>query len=327
MKHDRFRISRPSTLLSALLCSCASLGAGDAFISPVKPSPLSPRAVTPPPSTPSRVQSHGDVLESLTSSSELLSVFNPFDWRDPGVQDLIKNVGPPLYLVGALALVSLFVFPGTRNVLGNVQLEQRLRTLNKQIEEEDQQKGSGEVLYGIGRSFLSRGMFEEAALTFTLAKELWNPLDTLGRAVLSNAVGLAYFRLKKTDEAIHYYKQAIRLVPDYITAHSNLGHAYALQGDLPSSLETFQTVLKLDANHPVANRVLDKMEERYGKRIGEGAPGAPPPSRAAKLDAKPVADKARRSAEKRQEDDGEYMTLPSGRRVKAAGVKVTRVQS
>ena len=52
-----------------------------------------------------------------------------------------------------------------------------------------------------------------------------------------NILGYAYYNSGKYEEAIESYKQAIRIDPDYATAHYNLGVAYRRWGFSQKSAE------------------------------------------------------------------------------------------
>ena len=48
------------------------------------------------------------------------------------------------------------------------------------------------------------------------------------------------------EEAIEFFKQAIRIKPDYADAHNNLGLAYLGLNDRGSALEQYKILKKLD---------------------------------------------------------------------------------
>ncbi len=55
----------------------------------------------------------------------------------------------------------------------------------------------------------------------------------------------AYWRLKRTTEAIGEYKEAIRLKPDYATAHYNLGVTYVESGNRNAAMVEYEILAKL----------------------------------------------------------------------------------
>jgi len=53
-------------------------------------------------------------------------------------------------------------------------------------------------------------------------------------------------KLNPHDAAIDAYKQAIRINPDYVKAHYNLGVAYLGLGDKSSALDEYKVLNELD---------------------------------------------------------------------------------
>ena len=61
------------------------------------------------------------------------------------------------------------------------------------------------------------------------------------------------------EDAMGAYKQAIRLKPDSVKAHLDLGMAYLKVGDKGSALEEFKILKKLDQES--ANRLFNLIYE------------------------------------------------------------------
>jgi tetratricopeptide (TPR) repeat protein len=61
------------------------------------------------------------------------------------------------------------------------------------------------------------------------------------------------------ENAMEAYQQAIRLKPDSVSAHLNLGMAYLRVGDKGSALEEFKILKKLD--QVSANRLFNLIYE------------------------------------------------------------------
>jgi len=57
------------------------------------------------------------------------------------------------------------------------------------------------------------------------------------------------------EEAIEFFKQAIRIKPDYADAHNNLGLAYLGLNDRGSALEQYKILKKLDTEQ--ANKLFN----------------------------------------------------------------------
>ena len=59
------------------------------------------------------------------------------------------------------------------------------------------------------------------------------------------------------EEAIEFFKQAIRLNPNYVDAHFMLGLAYLLLNDRGSALEQYKILKSLDTE--LANELFNKI--------------------------------------------------------------------
>jgi tetratricopeptide (TPR) repeat protein len=65
-----------------------------------------------------------------------------------------------------------------------------------------------------------------------------------------NNLGLAYFQLGQTEQAIAEYEQALRYYPHYALAHANLGNALQRQGHLREAIAEYRQALQTDPyNH------------------------------------------------------------------------------
>jgi tetratricopeptide (TPR) repeat protein len=60
-------------------------------------------------------------------------------------------------------------------------------------------------------------------------------------------------------EAIAEYEQAVRIKPDYVEAHFNLGLALEKMGRVPESIEHYQQVLKLRPDFAPAKNALARL--------------------------------------------------------------------
>jgi len=64
-----------------------------------------------------------------------------------------------------------------------------------------------------------------------------------------------YSQLEDYEKAIEAFKQAIRIQPDYIYAHYNLGMVFLVQGDRNSALDEYKILKDLDQD--IADRLFD----------------------------------------------------------------------
>ena len=73
-------------------------------------------------------------------------------------------------------------------------------------------------------------------------------------------LGNTYAKLGQNRDAIEAYKQAIRIKPDYVIAHSNLALAYLHYGaarDRGNALEQYKTLKSLDKDR--ANKLFNEI--------------------------------------------------------------------
>jgi len=73
--------------------------------------------------------------------------------------------------------------------------------------------------------------------------------------IAHSALGDAYFRLKRYDEAIAAFKEAIRIKPDYAKAYYDLGVTYLQLGDKGSAMEQYKILKNLNAD--LANQLFN----------------------------------------------------------------------
>jgi tetratricopeptide (TPR) repeat protein len=66
-------------------------------------------------------------------------------------------------------------------------------------------------------------------------------------------LGVTLARLERTHEAIEHYEQALRLNPDFAEAHYNLGVALAEAGRVPEAMEHWQQALRLKPDYAEAH--------------------------------------------------------------------------
>ena len=68
-------------------------------------------------------------------------------------------------------------------------------------------------------------------------------------------------RQGKNEEAIRHYNKAVRINPDYLQAHYNLGVALAMKGDRKGGAYHFSQVLRIDPGNPGARRALELLSQ------------------------------------------------------------------
>lgn len=157
-----------------------------------------------------------------------------------------------LILVAFLGGASWFVL---RQVLRTRRTELTLTQLQRKLSEEP---GSPEDYYELGSILLGKKLFTQAIFQFQKAfksKKL-DPTSELA-ALLYNALGYAYAAQEQYDLAIRQYKDALKIVPDYVIALKNLAFAYERKQLTSEAIETYQAVLNLDASNAIAQKRLD----------------------------------------------------------------------
>ncbi len=69
------------------------------------------------------------------------------------------------------------------------------------------------------------------------------------------------------DEAIHEFRQAVALKPNYADAYVNLGVALSNKGDLDGAADQFRLALTLEPKHVLAQKNLDFVIKKKGGSI------------------------------------------------------------
>jgi tetratricopeptide (TPR) repeat protein len=115
--------------------------------------------------------------------------------------------------------------------------------------------------YALGKVAMLRNDFATAA---KYLKEATALNDSEKVAFLHFGFSLA--QLKRFDEAATSYTWAVRIDPQYIDARENLGVVYSLQKQYAKALESFQSVLRLDANRVATHLEMAKIYIEQGDR-------------------------------------------------------------
>ena len=111
---------------------------------------------------------------------------------------------------------------------------------------------SAEALYGIGSVYLNQQKTTEARDSFERALKLRASYpDTLANSW--NNLGLLVAREGRTEEAIGYFQEALKLSPDHLIALDNLGSAYRQQKRWDDARKTYERALELSPNDAEAN--------------------------------------------------------------------------
>jgi tetratricopeptide (TPR) repeat protein len=165
---------------------------------------------------------------------------------------------PVLYISLLLVLLiaaGVFVL---RQVLKTRRVESAFSRLQSKLSKE---KGTAEEYYELGSILLDKKLFTQAITQFQKALKL-ETLEGQDLAAVYNALGYAYFAQEQYDLALRTYKDALKLVPDYVTALNNLGHAYERKQLTSQALDAYEQALKAEPNNPTAKRRAESLRKR-----------------------------------------------------------------
>ncbi|MBD1846657.1 tetratricopeptide repeat protein [Cyanobacteria bacterium FACHB-63] len=165
---------------------------------------------------------------------------------------------PILYISLLLVLLSSAVFFVARQVLKTRRVESAFTRLQNKLSKE---KGTAEEHYELGSILLDKRLFTQAIAQYQKAIKL-ETLEGQDLAAVYNAMGFAYFAQEQYDLAIRQYKEALKLLPEYVTALNNLGHAYERKQLAAPALEIYEQALELEPTNQTAKRRADALRKR-----------------------------------------------------------------
>ncbi|MGV0105633.1 hypothetical protein NSTCB13_04381 [Nostoc sp. DSM 114160] len=155
----------------------------------------------------------------------------------------------------------------SREGLKNYQQMLKLRDedvtlLQEQVTAQEQEKRQDKVTSLINEADRLREdkKFEEAALKYKAALRL-DPNSVFAH----NNLGIALYKQGKLSEAIAAYQQALQIDPNFATAHNNLGNALSNQGKLSEAIAAYQQALQIDPNNAAAHNNLGNALSNQGK--------------------------------------------------------------
>ena len=125
----------------------------------------------------------------------------------------------------------------------------RKRKNKKKPECRKQKRGAlnDDQIYQAGYWLAQQGKYEEALAQFRKAEKQDDPR-------ILNYIGYTTRKLGRVDEALTYYREALKLNPDYTVARAYLGEAFLEKGELT-----------------LAKQQLAEIEKRCGKTCAEFA--------------------------------------------------------
>jgi Tfp pilus assembly protein PilF len=165
---------------------------------------------------------------------------------------------PFLYISLLLALLAVAAVAVFRQILKTRQTESALNRLQSKLTKE---KGTAQEYYELGSIYLDKKIYAQAIALFQKALKA-EGLEEPDSALVYNALGFAYFCQEQYDLAIRQYKEALKIVPDYVTALNNLGHAYERKQLTSPALETYEQALAIDPKNSTAKQRSESLRKR-----------------------------------------------------------------
>ncbi|BAS57502.1 tetratricopeptide TPR_1 repeat-containing protein [Leptolyngbya boryana NIES-2135] len=165
---------------------------------------------------------------------------------------------PILYISLLLVLLGSVAFFVVRQVLKTRRIESALSRLQSKLNKE---KGTAEEYYELGSILLEKRLFTQAIAQFQKAIKL-ETLEGQDLAAVYNALGFAYFAQEQYDLAIKQYKEALKLLPEYVTALNNLGHSYERKQLASPALECYEQALVIEPSNQTAKRRAESLRKR-----------------------------------------------------------------
>jgi tetratricopeptide (TPR) repeat protein len=162
---------------------------------------------------------------------------------------IVNLILPLLYSL----LVFISVFFVCIYLIGQIQMtqkvEKRILRLENRIQMNEQFSNN---FYKLGQLYLRKNFYEKAITLFRKSLVNWDRNDKIGLGSLYNTLGFTYFQLKEYDYAKYYYLQAIKLLPDYTLALTNLGLIYELHKMYLEAYDIYKIVLTYEENNKIA---------------------------------------------------------------------------
>nr|YP_010032296.1 Ycf37 [Schizocladia ischiensis]QOW07503.1 Ycf37 [Schizocladia ischiensis] len=163
-------------------------------------------------------------------------------------------------IYSTLLFISLSVFcVYTIEQIRRIQkLEKRISHLSEKIYNDD---SLYEDYYRLGQIYVRKKIYEKAILLFRQALFNWDMNDRIGLGSLYNTIGFTYFNLKDYEYALYYYHIAIKLMPDYILALTNLAFTYEKLKNFYTAKKFYQITLTYDPLNRLALSRLNYLDK------------------------------------------------------------------
>ena len=104
--------------------------------------------------------------------------------------------------------------------------------------------------------------FGSITKTFLKAVEYYENEPNEAKAIIENALGFSYAAQNEFKKAIRHYNSAIKSLPEYTIALTNLASAQQRLLEYELAYETYKKVLMIDPNNKTAIKKSKELEKR-----------------------------------------------------------------
>lgn len=164
-----------------------------------------------------------------------------------------------IYLATLLGLLGIAAFFVVRQVFKTRRIESTLSRLQSKL---TKQKGTAQEYYELGSLLLDKKLYTQAAMYLQQALKQLGDDEAENSALVYNALGYAYFAQEQYDLAIRNYKDALKLMPGYVTALNNLGHSYERKQLVAQAMEMYEAALEVEPKNSTAKRRAESLRKR-----------------------------------------------------------------
>lgn len=164
-----------------------------------------------------------------------------------------------IYLAALLLLLGVAAFFVLRQVFRTRRIESTLSRLQTKLTKE---KGTAQEYYELASLLLDKKLYTQSIIYLQQALKQLDQDEQENAALIHNALGYAYFAQEQYDLAIRNYKEALKIIPDYVTAMNNLGHSYERKQLTAQALEIYEEALKQDPQNSTAKRRSESLRKR-----------------------------------------------------------------
>ena len=143
--------------------------------------------------------------------------------------------------------------------LSQRRLEQARHALEQSLRHDPRPANAHPAYHNLGYVFLFQKDFQQSRQAFERA------LHSRESAQTYYGLSHALANLNLADEQVHALEQAVRIEPDFVPAHRNLGVLYMQQRSYEAAERSLLQVIKYDAQSITAHRNLGVLYEKMGR--------------------------------------------------------------